>query len=185
MDKASIVGDAIDYLRELKKEMKDIETEIAELEQKCSKSMGIEAATAAASAAGSTHTRGLINHVDLGSTVNNSSHTIVNGGSSEGTDAAAYTTSDLKNGTRVTRKKLTSHSTIQALSAAKLAETLLDVSHFLHMFKNLIYFEILQEGYAWESVRRYLGLSLCFVSCVSLSKTKVVLGKNLQIQRKN
>ncbi|CAK9866925.1 unnamed protein product [Sphagnum jensenii] len=69
MDKASIVGDAIDYLRELKKEMKDIETEIAELEQKCSKSMGIEDATAAASAAGSTHTRGLINHVDLGSTV--------------------------------------------------------------------------------------------------------------------
>jgi hypothetical protein len=158
MDKASIVGDAIDYLRELKKEMKDIETEIAELEQKCSKSMGVEDATAAASAAR------LINHVDLGSTVNNSSHTIINGGSSEAADAAAHTTSDLKNGTRVTRKKLTSLSTIEALSAAKLAETLLDVSHLLHMFKNLIYLK--------NSASR-----LCLGMCASLSRTKFMLRK--------
>jgi hypothetical protein len=36
MDKASIVGDAIDYIRELQKEMEDIETENSRLEQKCS-----------------------------------------------------------------------------------------------------------------------------------------------------
>ncbi|CAM6066217.1 unnamed protein product [Sphagnum tenellum] len=36
MDKASIVGDAIDYIRELQNEVEDIETENSRLEQKCS-----------------------------------------------------------------------------------------------------------------------------------------------------
>ncbi len=36
MDKASIVGDAVDYIRELQKEVEDIETENSRLEQKCS-----------------------------------------------------------------------------------------------------------------------------------------------------
>ncbi len=42
MDKASILGDAIDYVIELKKEVMDIETEVAALEQKCSaRSIGV------------------------------------------------------------------------------------------------------------------------------------------------
>lgn len=39
MDKASIIGDAIDYVRELQKEVEDIETEIRDLEQKCTGSV--------------------------------------------------------------------------------------------------------------------------------------------------
>ena len=34
MDKASIVGDAIDYVRELKQEVEDIESELSEIERK-------------------------------------------------------------------------------------------------------------------------------------------------------
>ncbi|CAM6007304.1 unnamed protein product [Sphagnum balticum] len=42
MDKASILGDAIDYVIELKKEVMDIETEVAALGQKCSaRSIGV------------------------------------------------------------------------------------------------------------------------------------------------
>jgi len=43
MDKASIIGDAIDYVRELQKELEEIESEIDDLEQKCSGSVGDEA----------------------------------------------------------------------------------------------------------------------------------------------
>jgi hypothetical protein len=43
MDKASIIGDAIDYVRELQKELEEIESEIDDLEQKCSGSIGDEA----------------------------------------------------------------------------------------------------------------------------------------------
>lgn len=39
MDKASIIGDAIDYVKELQKEVEDIETEIRDLEQKCTGSV--------------------------------------------------------------------------------------------------------------------------------------------------
>jgi len=42
MDKASIIGDAIDYVRELQKELEEIESEIDDLEQKCSGSIGDE-----------------------------------------------------------------------------------------------------------------------------------------------
>jgi hypothetical protein len=50
MDKASIIGDAIDYVRELQKELEEIESEIDELEQKCTGSINdeggsVEAAT--------------------------------------------------------------------------------------------------------------------------------------------
>ncbi len=38
MDKVSIVGDAIDYLRELQKEVKDIEIENSELEKRVTRS---------------------------------------------------------------------------------------------------------------------------------------------------
>lgn len=43
MDKASIIGDAIDYVRELQKELEEIESEIDDLEQKCTGSIGDEA----------------------------------------------------------------------------------------------------------------------------------------------
>ncbi|KAG0589469.1 hypothetical protein KC19_1G022500 [Ceratodon purpureus] len=43
MDKASIIGDAIDYVRELQKELEEIESEIDDLEQKCTGSVGDEA----------------------------------------------------------------------------------------------------------------------------------------------
>lgn len=43
MDKASIIGDAIDYVRELQKELEEIESEIDDLEQKCTGSGGDEA----------------------------------------------------------------------------------------------------------------------------------------------
>lgn len=43
MDKASIIGDAIDYVRELQKELEEIELEIDDLEQKCTGSIGDEA----------------------------------------------------------------------------------------------------------------------------------------------
>ena len=50
MDKASIIGDAIDYVRELQKELEEIESEIDDLEHKCTGSIGddagsVEAAT--------------------------------------------------------------------------------------------------------------------------------------------
>jgi hypothetical protein len=40
MDKASIIGDAIAYVRELQKELEEIESEIDDLEQKCTGSIG-------------------------------------------------------------------------------------------------------------------------------------------------
>lgn len=40
MDKVSIVGDAIDYVRELQKELEEIEIEVQDMEQKCSGSVG-------------------------------------------------------------------------------------------------------------------------------------------------
>lgn len=43
MDKASIIGDAIDYVRELQKELEEIESEVDDLEQKCTGSVGDEA----------------------------------------------------------------------------------------------------------------------------------------------
>lgn len=43
MDKASIIGDAIDYVRELQKELEEIESEIDDLEQKCTGSINDEA----------------------------------------------------------------------------------------------------------------------------------------------
>jgi hypothetical protein len=43
MDKASIIGDAIDYVRVLQKELEEIESEIDDLEQKCTGSVGDEA----------------------------------------------------------------------------------------------------------------------------------------------
>jgi hypothetical protein len=47
MDKVSIVGDAIDYLRELKKEVKDIEIENSELEKRVTRSCVSKSRTAA------------------------------------------------------------------------------------------------------------------------------------------
>jgi hypothetical protein len=47
MDKVSIVGDAIDYLRELQKEVKDIEIENSELEKRVTRSCVSKSRTAA------------------------------------------------------------------------------------------------------------------------------------------
>jgi hypothetical protein len=47
MDKVSIVGDAIDYLRELQKEVKDIEIENSELEKRVTRSCVSKSGTAA------------------------------------------------------------------------------------------------------------------------------------------
>jgi hypothetical protein len=47
MDKVSIVGDAIDYLRELQKEVKDIEIENSELEKPVTRSCVSKSGTAA------------------------------------------------------------------------------------------------------------------------------------------